>query len=67
VTGRPINVREPDVNKVGRTAGIVITGVMFIFSAYMYQRSGDWVAAVFAAGSLGYGLFFWLQGRGDNT
>jgi hypothetical protein len=34
---------------------------MFLFSAWMYQRTGDWVAAVFAVGSLGYGLFFFNQ------
>jgi hypothetical protein len=31
---------------------------MFAFSAWMYQATGDWVAAVFAIGSLAYGLFF---------
>ena len=34
---------------------------MFAFSAYMYWRSGDWVAAVFAVGSLAYGAFFLLR------
>ena len=47
----------------GRVIGLVATAAMFIFSAWMYQRSGDWVAAVFVAGSLGYGLFFYLQGK----
>jgi type IV secretory pathway VirB2 component (pilin) len=47
--------------------GLVITGVMFLFSAWMYQRTGDWVAAVFALGSLGYGLFFWSRGEDSSS
>ena len=46
----------------GRLIGLTLTGAMFVFSAWMFQQSGDWVAAVFAAGSLGYGLFFYSQG-----
>lgn len=34
---------------------------MFAFSVWMFQQTGDWVAAVFAAGSLAYGMFFFLQ------
>ena len=45
----------------GRIVGLVVTGAMFLFSAWMYQRTGDWVAAVFAAGSLAYGVFFYSQ------
>lgn len=48
----------------GRVAGLVVAGGMFLFSAWMYYRTGDWVAAVFVAGSLAYGLFFYsLRGR----
>jgi hypothetical protein len=39
---------------------------MFIFSAFMYISSGDWVAAVFAAGSLAYGVFFFSTSGGVN-
>jgi len=46
----------------GRVVGLVTAAGMFIFSAWMYQRTGDWVAAVFAAGSLAYGIFFWNRG-----
>lgn len=41
-----------------RLAGLVVAIAMFCFSAWMYSRSGDWVAAVFAAGSVAYGFFF---------
>jgi hypothetical protein len=47
--------------------GLAATGAMFIFSAYMYQRTGDWVALLFAAGSLAYGAFFFSQGRGGTS
>ncbi|WP_165787069.1 hypothetical protein [Pseudohalioglobus lutimaris] len=46
----------------GKTIGAALAAVMFAFSAWMFQQTGDWVAAVFAAGSLGYGLFFISQG-----
>ncbi len=42
----------------GRMIGLLLTAAMFAFSSYMFLQNGDWVAAVFAAGSLGYGLFF---------
>lgn len=50
------------MSRTGRVVGLVVTGAMFLFSAWMYQRTGDWVAAVFAVGSLAYGLFFYSQG-----
>ena len=49
------------MTRTGKTIGLVATATMFAFSAWMYQQSGDWVAAVFAIGSLAYGLFFYSQ------
>lgn len=46
----------------GRFVGLAAATVMFAFSAWMYQSTGDWVAAVFAVGSLAYGLFFYSRG-----
>ena len=46
------------LSSTARTVGLVIAACMFVFSAYMYVSTGDWVAAVFAAGSLAYGIFF---------
>ena len=46
------------MSSTGRLIGLVLTAIMFAFSAWMYLQTGDWVAAVFALGSLGYGLFF---------
>ncbi len=40
---------------------------MFAFSSWMYVQTGDWVAAVFAVGSLGYGLFFAGFVRNDKS
>ena len=50
------------MGQAGRTVGLIATGAMFLFSAWMYQRTGDWVAAVFAVGSVGYAIFFYSQG-----
>ena len=44
------------MSSTGRLIGLVLTAIMFAFSAWMYLQTGDWVAAVFALGSLGYGL-----------
>ncbi|MEP4148101.1 MAG: hypothetical protein ABJL54_12830 [Halioglobus sp.] len=46
---------------MGKTLGLVATAVMFAFSTWMFQQTGDWVAAVFAVGSLAYGVFFFQQ------
>lgn len=51
----------------GRTIGLVLTASMFVFSTWMYTQTGDWVAAVFAVGSLAYGLFFVGTARSDKT
>ena len=55
------------MSQTGRVFGMVVTGAMFLFSAWMYQRTGDWVAAVFAAGSLAYAMFFFSQGGRDGS
>ena len=46
------------MSDTARIVGLAVAIAMFAFSAWMYQSTGDWVALVFAAGSLGYGLFF---------
>ena len=50
----------------GRLLGLALTASMFAFSAFMYSRNGDWVAAVFAVGSLAYGLFFLLVSQRED-
>jgi hypothetical protein len=45
------------MSDTGKWVGMILSSVMFAFSAYMYTLTGDWVAAVFALGSVGYGLF----------
>ncbi len=37
---------------------LFLSAGMFVFSAWMFLETGDWVALVFAMGSLAYGLFF---------
>lgn len=37
---------------------MVLATFMLVFSAWMYLQTGDWVALIFIAGSLGYGVFF---------
>ncbi|MDG1065535.1 MAG: hypothetical protein P8O91_04900 [Luminiphilus sp.] len=37
---------------------MIISAVMFAFSAWMYSQTGDWVALVFMVGSGAYGLLF---------
>ncbi len=54
------------LSRTSRVAGLAIAAAMFLFSAGMYVYSGDWVAAVFAVGSLAYGAFF-LTTAGDDS
>ena len=49
------------MTRTGKTVGLVATATMFAFSTWMYTQTGDWVAAVFAVGSLAYGAFFFTQ------
>lgn len=55
------------MSKTGRTIGLVLTCGMFAFSVHMFIQTGDWVAAVFAVGSLGYALFFLIAARGADS
>lgn len=50
------------MSATGRLIGLVVAVAMFLFSAWMYHRTGDWVAAVFALGSVGYAVFFFSTG-----
>ena len=50
------------MTRTGRIIGLVATAAMFAFSTWMYLQTGDWVAAVFAVGSLAYAVFFFNQG-----
>lgn len=49
------------MSNLGRTVGLLLAIIMFVCSVVVYLNTGDWVAAVFALGSLGYGLFFFSQ------
>ena len=57
---------EGQMSRFGRTVGLLAALLMFCFSAWMYTRTGDWVAALFALGSVAYGFFFYTTtaGRG---
>ncbi|MEP5568118.1 MAG: hypothetical protein ABJN62_09820 [Halioglobus sp.] len=49
------------MSRTGKRLGLAATAVMFAFSTWMFQQTGDWVAAVFAVGSVAYGFFFFQQ------
>lgn len=46
------------MSRTGRIIGGVLAALMFVFSAWMFSTTGDWVAAVFALGSVAYGFYF---------
>lgn len=46
------------MSNVGRAIGLLLAITMFVGCMLVYRRTGDWVAAVFAVGSLGYCMFF---------
>jgi hypothetical protein len=45
---------------------LMVALAMFLFSSYMYIKTGDWVAAVFVVGSIGYALLFFLSSKNHN-
>ena len=49
------------MSKFAQTLGTIIALAMGLASAYVYLKTGDWVAAVFCIGSIGYLLFFVSQ------
>jgi hypothetical protein len=51
------------MSQFSRIFGLIIAIAMGAFSIYMYLKTGDWVAAVFLIGSVGYGVVF-LSTRG---
>ena len=53
---------QPLLMVSGKWLGLGLAAAMFLFSTWMYVTTGDWVAAIFALGSVAYALFF--LGRG---
>jgi len=46
------------LSRNGYILGLALTLLMLVFSCYVYAKTGDWVAAVFIIGSVGYAVFF---------
>lgn len=46
------------VNLPARLFGLILSLAFFVFSVVMFFKTWDWVAAVFALGSLGYSVYF---------
>jgi hypothetical protein len=52
---------------MARVIALGVAIAMFVFSLWMYSRTGDWVAIVFAAGSAAYAMYFFSgTGSGDS-
>tara|TARA_R110000850_G_scaffold79586_4_gene171553 strand:+ start:711 stop:878 length:168 start_codon:yes stop_codon:yes gene_type:complete len=49
-----------------RTLGLLVALGMFLFSVFIYFNTGDWVAGIFALGSLMYFVFFLLVYKRKN-
>ncbi|MCB1855635.1 MAG: hypothetical protein H6988_11305 [Pseudomonadales bacterium] len=47
---------------IARIMALLVAVAMFVFSCWMFARTGDWVAAVFALGSVAYGFYFFNSG-----
>ena len=48
---------------MARILALLVAIAMFVFSLWMYSRTGDWVAIVFAIGSAAYGTYFFNSVR----
>lgn len=51
----------------GRAIGLVFAIAMFIFSVWMYTKTADWVAIIFAIGSAAYTVLFFTGGPGSES
>lgn len=47
-----------------RLIALIIAAAMFVFSSWMFTQTGDWVAVVFALGSVAYGIYFFTSSGG---
>jgi hypothetical protein len=52
------------IGGAARVVALLLAIAMFVFSLWMYSRSGDWVALVFALGSAAYATYFFYSARG---
>jgi len=52
------------IGGAGRVIALVLAIAMFVFSLWMYSRTSDWVALVFAFGSAAYAAYFFNSARG---
>ncbi|MEE4145057.1 MAG: hypothetical protein V2I26_09685, partial [Halieaceae bacterium] len=59
-------IRWIQVADMARVVALVVALAMFVFSLWMYSRTGDWVAIVFAVGSAAYAMYFFSGTRGGN-
>ena len=50
--------RVAHLSRKGHVLGLALALLMLVFSSYVYYKTGDWVAAVFVLGSVGYTIFF---------
>ena len=48
---------------MGRVVALLVACGMFLFSLWMYSRTGDWVAIIFALGSAAYAIYFFTSDR----
>ena len=46
------------MSSFARLFGLLVAAAMGLFAAYIFLTTGDWVAAVFVLGSIGYLVFF---------
>jgi hypothetical protein len=51
------------MSKTARILGLVAALAMLMFSAGIYLKTGDWVAAMFGLGSVAYIVFFAYGGK----
>ena len=49
---------------MARVFALILAIAMLLFSLWMYSRTGDWGAIVFAIGSAAYAMYFFSGTRG---
>lgn len=55
------------MSRIGPIIALFLALALFVFSAWIYSRTGDWVAMVFALGSVAYAFYFFTRLRGGDS
>lgn len=60
-------IRKMDMSRIAKIIALIVALAMFVFSVWVYNNTGDWVAIVFALGSVAYAIYFFTTLSGKDS